>query len=110
MDIYLNTLRIAQAKTLLAGTDLPVYRIGQLVGFPGEASFILLFKLKTGVTPEAYRENLKKELMLAHPNLKWDKGDAQRTKWPAAKLSFCSRHSILGFCYASQFFSVITQS
>ena len=61
VDIYLNTLRIAQAKTLLAGTDLPVYRIGQLVGFPGEASFIRLFKLKTGVTPGAYRENQKKE-------------------------------------------------
>ena len=34
--------------------------------------------------------------MLAHPNLKWDKGEAQYTKWPAAKLPFCSRHSIFG--------------
>ena len=58
---YLNTLRIAQAKTLLAGTDLPAYKIGQMVGFPGEASFIRLFKLKTGVTPGAYRENQKME-------------------------------------------------
>ena len=33
--------------------------------------------------------------MLAHPNLKCDKGEAQYTKWPASKLSFCSRHSIL---------------
>ena len=58
---YLNTLRIAQAKNLLAGTDLPAYKIGQMVGFPGEASFIRLFKLKTGVTPGAYRENQKME-------------------------------------------------
>ena len=34
--------------------------------------------------------------MLAHPNLKWDKGDAQYTKWPAAKISFCSRRPIFG--------------
>lgn len=27
---YLNTLRIAQAKNLLAGTDLPAYKIGQM--------------------------------------------------------------------------------
>lgn len=58
---YLNTLRIAQAKNLLADTDLPAYKIGQMVGFPGEASFIRLFKLKTGVTPGAYRENQKME-------------------------------------------------
>ena len=58
---YLNTLRIAQAKYLLADTDLPAYKIGQMVGFPGEASFIRLFKLKTGVTPGAYRENQKME-------------------------------------------------
>lgn len=58
---HLNTLRIAQAKILLAGTDLPANRIGQLVGFPGEASFIRLIKLKTGVTPGAYRENQKME-------------------------------------------------
>ena len=58
---YLNTLRIAQAKNLLADTDLPAYKIGQMVGFPGGASFIRLFKLKTGVTPGAYRENQKME-------------------------------------------------
>ena len=58
---YLNTLRIAQAKYLLADTDLPAYKIGQMVGFPGEASFIRLFRLKTGVTPGAYRENQKME-------------------------------------------------
>ena len=58
---YLNTLRIAQAKNLLADTDLPAYKIGQMVGFPGEASFIRLFKLKTGATPGAYREKQKME-------------------------------------------------
>lgn len=55
----LYALRIAQAKNLLAGTDLPAYKIGQMEGFPGEASFVRLFKLKTGVTPGAYRENQK---------------------------------------------------
>lgn len=58
---YLNTLRIAQAKNLLADTDLPAYKIGQMVGFSGEASFIRLFKLKTGATPGAYREKQKME-------------------------------------------------
>ena len=58
---YLNTLRIAQAKNLLADTDLLAYKIGQMVGFPGEASFIRLFKLKTGATPGAYREKQKME-------------------------------------------------
>lgn len=43
---HLNTLRIAQAKTLLAGTDLPAYRIGQLVVFPGEARAISAALLK----------------------------------------------------------------
>lgn len=58
---YLNTLRITQAKNLLADTDIPAYKIGELVGFTGEASFIRLFKLKTGMTPGAYRENQRLE-------------------------------------------------
>ena len=58
---YLNTLRIAQAKNLLADTDLPAYKIGQMVGFPGEASFIRLFKLNAGAPPGAYREKQKME-------------------------------------------------
>lgn len=56
---YLNTLRITQAKNLLAETDLPAYKIGQLVGFQSEANFFRLFKQKTGIPPAAYRENLK---------------------------------------------------
>lgn len=58
---YLNTLRITQAKNLLTDTDIPAYKIGQLVGFSGEAAFIRQFKLKTGLTPGAYRDNQRLE-------------------------------------------------
>lgn len=52
---YTRRLRIEQAKALLDSTDTPGYKIGQLVGFPNETSFITYFKRTTGLTPYEYR-------------------------------------------------------
>lgn len=55
---YINELRINNAKTLLMTTNIPSYKIGCLVGIPNETNFIRLFKLKSGMTPRAYREKI----------------------------------------------------
>lgn len=52
---YMNEVRISHAKTLLSDTDIPSYKIGHLIGIPNETNFIRLFKLKTGMTPGAFR-------------------------------------------------------
>ncbi len=52
---YIYTLRIQQARNLLDATSIPGCKIGELVGFPNEASFITHFKKAVGMTPGEYR-------------------------------------------------------
>ena len=53
---YISELRITHAKLLLSNTDIPSYKIGQIVGFENEANFIRIFKKHTGKTPGNFRK------------------------------------------------------
>lgn len=52
---YQLQIRINQAKTLLADTDLPVADVAEQVGFASIYYFSRLFRRKTGTTPRAFR-------------------------------------------------------
>lgn len=53
---YLNLIRIEKAKSLLETTDLKMYQIAKMVGYDNAKYFFRIFKRKTGMTPEQYRE------------------------------------------------------
>ena len=52
---YLNNLRVARAKELLADTDTKVRDIAQSIGFYSEQNFFRVFKRITHTTPSQYR-------------------------------------------------------
>lgn len=52
---YLHRVRVNQAIRLLTGSDLPVYEIGNRVGFVSDNYFIKIFKRLTAQTPSQYR-------------------------------------------------------
>lgn len=56
---YIIELRITHAKFLLANTDIPAYKIGDMVGVPNETNFMRLFKKKTGEPPGHYRDKVR---------------------------------------------------
>lgn len=53
---YITTLRINEAKRLLTSTDLPISRIGPLVGIRDYNYFTKFFKTCTGLPPLRYRK------------------------------------------------------
>ncbi|AHF90712.1 AraC family transcriptional regulator [Opitutaceae bacterium TAV5] len=53
---YLNEIRIARARTLLAHTMLPIKEIADLCGFCDEYYFSALFRRLCSIAPGAYRE------------------------------------------------------
>ncbi len=56
--VWISQLRIEEAKYLLkTQTELPLKRIGELVGIPDKASFYRQFTKITGTTPGEYRKN-----------------------------------------------------
>ena len=59
---YINSLRVEEAKTLLADenkSDLTVKEIGYTTGFNNKVSFFKAFKQSTGMTPNEYRQQNK---------------------------------------------------
>ncbi|MEV0586712.1 AraC family transcriptional regulator [Nonomuraea sp. NPDC050310] len=52
---YLTRLRLDRAKSLLAGTDLPIAQVAGAVGYPDPSYFTRAFTRWTGVTPTAFR-------------------------------------------------------
>ena len=56
---YLNTLRIQHGKSLLANSELPVYKIAELCGFENVYYFSGCFKKRTGVSPTQYRKSFR---------------------------------------------------
>ena len=48
------TCRMAQAKRLLAETDVPLSEIGLQVGCSDQSHFTALFRAHVGLTPQAY--------------------------------------------------------
>ena len=55
---FVNSYRIAEAKTLLATTNASVLNITYEVGFNARSSFYNAFKRHTGQTPTSYRKNM----------------------------------------------------
>ena len=55
---YVVDRRIAKAKTLLSGSDLPLVEVGLTVGFQNQSHFTTLFHKRTGITPKAYRSRI----------------------------------------------------
>lgn len=53
---YITALRMKEAKTLLAESDLTVAQIAIKVGFANDIGLIRVFKKTEGVTPGKYRE------------------------------------------------------
>lgn len=57
MQQYLAARRIAVARELLAGTDLPIHAIGQRVGLPDPQHFNKQFRQHTGMSPTRARRS-----------------------------------------------------
>lgn len=53
---YLNDVRIEKSKQLLATSNLKMYQVAKNVGYDNVKYFFRIFKKKTGVTPEIYRQ------------------------------------------------------
>lgn len=52
---YATNLRLAEAKKLLANTDLKVYNIAELLKFKDSTTFCKTFKKHVGCSPDTYR-------------------------------------------------------
>ena len=55
---YLAGLRIAQARSLLAETNVSISEISARVGYASASHFTRAFRQSTGLTPRAFREAL----------------------------------------------------
>lgn len=55
----LTEVRIRHAKELLYRTELPVFEIGSLVGYPDNNHFGRVFKKEVGLPPGEYREQMR---------------------------------------------------
>lgn len=53
---YLNDIRIEKSKELLRDSSRKMYQISKNVGYDNPKYFFRIFKKKTGMTPEQYRE------------------------------------------------------
>ncbi|MDQ0936890.1 AraC-like DNA-binding protein [Streptomyces turgidiscabies] len=56
---FIDKRVVLEAKRLLAHTSLAIGRVGVAVGFPDAANFSKFFHLHTGVTPVAFRAELR---------------------------------------------------
>lgn len=56
---YIIQLRILRARELLRDTEMPVQKIGDIVGIRDTNYFYRLYKAKTGVSPALYRKNIR---------------------------------------------------
>lgn len=55
---YLNNIRIEKAKTLLTSSDKKMYQIAKAVGYDNTKYFFRIFKKKTGVSPQTWRDTV----------------------------------------------------
>lgn len=58
---YVHEQRVDEAKNMLKYTDSSIIDIALNTGFSSESYFIEIFKLKTGTTPNAYRNERKNQ-------------------------------------------------
>jgi len=59
---YFNRMKIYKAMTLLAGTDLPIDKIAQMVGISDSSYFARMFRSFAKVTPTKYRTEFKRNI------------------------------------------------
>lgn len=59
MDIYILSLRISNAQTLLKSTNYNVTEIADIVGYDNPLYFSRLFKKQSGMSPSEFRKQLK---------------------------------------------------
>ncbi|MEO3429035.1 helix-turn-helix domain-containing protein [Pelagibius sp. CAU 1746] len=57
--VYVQTLRVEEAKEYLETTDWPTEQVGATVGYEDPAFFRRLFKRHTGITPARYRQRFR---------------------------------------------------
>ena len=53
---YLMSVRIQKAKQLLKETNLKIYEVGTLCGYPNSKYFMAIFKEMVGITPSQFRD------------------------------------------------------
>lgn len=58
---YLNRMRIAKAKELIASSEAPIAELIRQAGFENPGSFIRVFKKYEGMTPGVYKKSQKQE-------------------------------------------------
>lgn len=58
---FLKELRVTKAKELLAGTEMKIIEISQMIGYENEKHFMKIFKSECGVSPSEYRKNMRRE-------------------------------------------------
>lgn len=56
---YVKSIRMGEAKKLLAETEMKVIDISQQIGYDNEKHFMKLFKSMYGVSPTEYRKNIQ---------------------------------------------------
>ncbi|MCC5639539.1 AraC family transcriptional regulator [Nostoc sp. CHAB 5844] len=56
---YVMNSRISKAKKLLTGTEKTIEQISEQVGFQSQSHFTNVFRKFMGITPKAYREQVK---------------------------------------------------
>lgn len=56
---YLKSIRMEEAKRLLAETDLRIIEISAKIGYENEKHFMKTFKASCGVSPSEYRKNVQ---------------------------------------------------
>ena len=61
---YINQLKIKEAKYLLRNSQLSVTEISEKLGFNGIHYFCRLFKKRTGLSPNEYKNSIKSRLEL----------------------------------------------
>ena len=60
-NIYLDNLRIEDAKDKLLNTNLKIYQISKLVGYSNTDYFFMKFKKCTGYTPKEYKQAIESQ-------------------------------------------------
>lgn len=56
--LYLNRIRINEAKKLLGDTNLKIYEIAEATGFSSNVNFNYVFNRMEGISPSAYRDKI----------------------------------------------------